>query len=76
MYASAACLAKGCSTLMQTGTCFNGSLQARHTVQNVIGGNVARQGLDGVLAKTCRAAEIDQHQVVAQTDQEGVARKV
>ncbi|KAA6428921.1 MAG: hypothetical protein FRX49_01031 [Trebouxia sp. A1-2] len=58
-----------------TGTCFNGSLQARHTVQNVIGGNVARQGLDGVLAKTCRAAEIDQHQVVAQTDQEGVARK-
>ncbi len=61
---------------MQTDTCFNSSLQARHTVQNVIGGDVARQGLDRVLAKACRAAEIDQHQVVAQADQEGVAREV
>ncbi len=42
-------LAQGCSTfgkLMQSDTCFNSSLQARHTVQNIIGGNVARQGLD------------------------------
>ncbi len=49
MYPSAACPCQELqdfNKLMQTDTCSNGSLQARHTVQNVIGGNVARQGLD------------------------------
>ena len=59
----------------QGGTCLNCSFSTSNAVQDIIGANVAGQGLNGVLSKSCRASEVDQQQVVAQGDEEGVARE-
>ena len=58
---------------MIIGTCFSSSFQACQAIQHIIGANVAGKRLDGVLPKPCRASEVDQHNVEAKCDKEGIA---
>lgn len=54
-------------------TCANSCLQACHAVKHIIAADVAWKGLDGVLPEAGRSPEVDQDQVEAHSDQEGVA---
>ena len=49
-------------------TCVSSCLQAGHAVKHIISADVAREGLDGVLPKACRAPEVDQEHVEAHSD--------
>lgn len=54
-------------------TCVSSRLQTCHAIKHVVGANVAGEGLDGVLPKACGPPKIDQDQVEAHSDQEGIA---